>query len=86
MKRIMFSLLTVTLLLAASVSNTESAPRPTCGTDVNGHTTIGGPPTQWCPTDDLPIFDATAHVYPKNTITCPIDQTPLAAGHTNIGG
>jgi len=86
MKRIMFSLLTVTLLIAGSVSNTRSAPRPTCGTAVNGHTITGDEVTQWCSQDDLPVFPGSAHTYPKNTSICPIDQTPLIAGHTQAGG
>ena len=86
MKRIMFSLLTVTLLIAGSVSNTRSAPRSTCGTAVNGHTIGGEEPTEWCSQDDLPVFDSSAHVYPKNTTICPIDQAPLIAGHSQLGG
>ena len=86
MKHTILSLLTVALFIAVSVSNTASAPRPTCGTAVNGHTTAGAQPTQWCSTDDLPIFDESAHVYSKHTTTCPIDQTPLLAGHTLSGG
>ena len=86
MKHIMFSLLTVILLIAASVSNTASAPRPVCGPAVNGHTQAGGGPTEWCSQDDLPVFDQSAHVYPKGTTICPIDQTPLIAGHTQAGG
>lgn len=86
MKRIMFSLLTVTLLIAASVSNIRSAPRPICGPAVNGHSQLGGEPTEWCSADDLPLFQESSHTYPKNVTICPIDQTPLIAGHTQLGG
>jgi hypothetical protein len=86
MKRIMPSLLTITVLLAASVSNTRSAPRPTCGPAVNGHTLAGDPPTEWCSQDDLPVFPQSAHVYPKSMTTCPIDHTPLIGGHSVTGG
>jgi hypothetical protein len=87
MKHTILSLLTVALFIVVSVSNTASAPRPTCGPAVNGHSLMGGgQPTQWCSTDDLPIFDESAHVYSKHTTTCPIDQTPLIAGHSLPGG
>jgi hypothetical protein len=86
MKRIMFSLLTVTVLLTGSVSNTRSAPRTTCGPAVNGHTVGGDLPTEWCSQDDLPVFPESAHVYSKSTTTCPIDHTPLIGGHSLNGG